>query len=206
MSAAGQLPTLGCPTLQPRGPCHAHYRLPACTPRTAASVSPRACGQARASFLRQTAALRKKVHSSYQRSIANVLTKMRTMHLLEDNSGGEAAERTDINKNTCSGKREGHNMNRGQQEGVRLGWGLGLVIVLQRRKWARAALFCRRLACSSAHVSPAQASSLHSTGARHASRTCHITAEMGRIIVGHSQHHTSAKSPYRSHINDTSNE
>ncbi len=29
------------------------------------------------------------MHSSYQRSIANTLTKMRTMHLLEDNSSGE---------------------------------------------------------------------------------------------------------------------
>ena len=44
--------------------------------------------QARSSFFRQTTALRKKVHSSYQRSMANVLTKMRTMHLLEDNFSG----------------------------------------------------------------------------------------------------------------------
>ncbi|GAX80619.1 hypothetical protein CEUSTIGMA_g8054.t1 [Chlamydomonas eustigma] len=48
--------------------------------------------EARASFLRQTTALRKKVHSSYQRSIANALTKLRTMHLLEDNSSGYAVD------------------------------------------------------------------------------------------------------------------
>jgi hypothetical protein len=45
--------------------------------------------QARTTFLQQTTALRKKVHSSYQRGIANALTRMRTMHLLEDNSCGE---------------------------------------------------------------------------------------------------------------------
>ncbi|KAG1670013.1 hypothetical protein FOA52_011169 [Chlamydomonas sp. UWO 241] len=47
---------------------------------------------ARGAFLSQTTALRKKVHSSYQRSIANVLTRSRTMHLLEDNSSGYAVD------------------------------------------------------------------------------------------------------------------
>lgn len=47
---------------------------------------------ARSAFLGSTTALRKKVHSSYQRSIANALTRARTMHVLEDNSGGYAVD------------------------------------------------------------------------------------------------------------------
>ncbi len=39
-------------------------------------------------FLAETSALRKKVHSSYQRAIANSLTGMKIMHMLEDNSTG----------------------------------------------------------------------------------------------------------------------
>ena len=45
--------------------------------------------QARRTFHSQTAALRRKVHSSYQRGLANALTRLRLMHLLEDNSTGE---------------------------------------------------------------------------------------------------------------------
>jgi hypothetical protein len=39
-------------------------------------------------FLQQTSGLRRKVHSSYQRAIANTLTAMKVRHQLEDNSSG----------------------------------------------------------------------------------------------------------------------
>lgn len=43
-------------------------------------------------FFKETSALKHKVHSSYQRGIANSLTAMRIMHLLEDNSTGYAID------------------------------------------------------------------------------------------------------------------
>jgi hypothetical protein len=39
-------------------------------------------------FKQQSGALQSKVHSTYQRSIASTLTKMRVMHVLEDNTTG----------------------------------------------------------------------------------------------------------------------
>lgn len=44
---------------------------------------------AEAAFVREAAALRGQAHSSYQRAIANALTGMRVMHVLEDSSTGE---------------------------------------------------------------------------------------------------------------------
>ncbi|MEW5309135.1 MAG: hypothetical protein WDW38_001044 [Sanguina aurantia] len=46
------------------------------------------------SFLGQTSALRQKVHSSYQRQMANSLTAMKMMHMLEDTSSGYAIDIT----------------------------------------------------------------------------------------------------------------
>lgn len=40
-------------------------------------------------FLTSTSALRRKVQSGYQRQMANSLTALRMMHLLEDNSSGK---------------------------------------------------------------------------------------------------------------------
>jgi hypothetical protein len=48
---------------------------------------------AEAAFVSEGAALRGKVHSSYQRGIANALTGMRVMHVLEDSSTGESSSR-----------------------------------------------------------------------------------------------------------------
>lgn len=42
-------------------------------------------------FKQQSGALQSKVHSTYQRGIASSLTKMRLMHVLEDNTTGAAA-------------------------------------------------------------------------------------------------------------------
>jgi hypothetical protein len=39
-------------------------------------------------FKQQSGALQSKVHSTYQRSIASSLTRMRVMHMLEDNTTG----------------------------------------------------------------------------------------------------------------------
>ncbi len=50
---------------------------------------------ARQAFLQQTAALRNKVHSSYQRGIANTLTAMRVMHLVEDQASGTCSKPVD---------------------------------------------------------------------------------------------------------------
>ncbi|KAG2487213.1 hypothetical protein HYH03_014187 [Edaphochlamys debaryana] len=48
--------------------------------------------KARDVFLTATAGLRRKVQSGYQRSMANCLTGMRLMHLLEDNSAGYSVD------------------------------------------------------------------------------------------------------------------
>jgi hypothetical protein len=39
-------------------------------------------------FKQQSGALQSKAHSTYQRGIASTLTKMRVMHVLEDNTTG----------------------------------------------------------------------------------------------------------------------
>jgi hypothetical protein len=64
---------------------------PAAAPAFAASQGEGAAAllaAAEAAFVGEAAALRGQAHSSYQRAVANALTGMRIMHVLEDSSTG----------------------------------------------------------------------------------------------------------------------